>query len=100
MKTESDPFAQISAALVALPTLIERIETLETRVNVLEGRQKAPERPKQWYTLREAADALGTSPKSITRYIERGLLKKSLASRRILIPAEEIANFGGRVTLS
>jgi excisionase family DNA binding protein len=52
----------------------------------LENKQRA-------YTIDEAAKAMGISSKSIRRLIDRGLLKKSKALQKIIIPAAEIERF-------
>ena len=48
---------------------------------------------KKTYTIREAADYLGISQDTVRRLIKRGLLRRSLALRKILIPAEDVENF-------
>jgi len=48
---------------------------------------------KQTYTIRDAADYLGVSQDTVRRLIKRGLLRRSLALRKILIPAEDVENF-------
>jgi excisionase family DNA binding protein len=46
-----------------------------------------------FYTVKEAAKALNVSEKSVRRFLERGILKSSLALRKKLIPREQIKNF-------
>lgn len=45
------------------------------------------------YGIREAAELLGVSEKTIRRLIARGLLKPSRALRHLLIPNKEIVRF-------
>jgi predicted site-specific integrase-resolvase len=45
------------------------------------------------YTMQETAEILGISYISVHRLIKRGLLKKSIAVRKIIIPATEIERF-------
>ena len=41
----------------------------------------------------DAARLLGCSPKTIDRLIERGLLRRNMATRRVLIPMKELERF-------
>ena len=45
------------------------------------------------YTAQEAAQKLAVSVKTIYRWIGRGLLPTSKASRKLLIPARAVDNF-------
>jgi excisionase family DNA binding protein len=45
------------------------------------------------YTAQEAAWKLAVSVKTIYRWIDRGLLPTSKASRKLLIPARAVDNF-------
>ena len=45
------------------------------------------------YTAKEAAQKLAVSVKTIYRWIGRGLLPTSKATRKVLIPAGSIENF-------
>jgi excisionase family DNA binding protein len=49
--------------------------------------------PRMAYNIEETADMLGVSPGTIRRWIKRGWLKCSWASRRKLIPHSEIERF-------
>ena len=49
--------------------------------------------PRLAYKLKESAEILGVSEKSIRRLIARGLLKPSRALRHIIVPATELAEF-------
>lgn len=59
----------------------------------------APAMPRLAYSVKEAADLLGVSEKSIRRLIDRGLLKASRALRHLLIPKKEIERFLEQTTL-
>lgn len=48
---------------------------------------------KQTYTIREAAEYLSVSDDTIRRLVKRGVLRRSLAVRKILISAEDVENF-------
>jgi helix-turn-helix protein len=45
------------------------------------------------FSVRETAIALGISPISVRRLIQRGLLRPNRALRHLLIPASEIDRF-------
>ena len=45
------------------------------------------------YTIQETAVLLHVSTDTVRRLIKRKLLRRSLAVRRILIPAEDVDNF-------
>jgi excisionase family DNA binding protein len=45
------------------------------------------------YTIQEAAEKLAVSTKTVTRFIRRGLLPTSKASRKVLISAKAVENF-------
>jgi hypothetical protein len=51
------------------------------------------ELPKLLYTIKEAAYILSVSEKSVRRFLERGLLRTSLALRTKLITRESIEAF-------
>lgn len=52
-----------------------------------------PTKPeKNSYTLKEAAEFLKLSQRTIERLIARGLLRKSKALRRVIIPGTDIEN--------
>lgn len=45
------------------------------------------------YSVREAAEALGVSSRTIVREIRRGHLRAVRVSRRVVIPADALAQF-------
>jgi excisionase family DNA binding protein len=45
------------------------------------------------YTAKEAAQKLAVSVKTIYRWVDRGLLPTSKASRKLLLPATAVDNF-------
>jgi excisionase family DNA binding protein len=49
--------------------------------------------PRLAFTIKETADMLGVAPQTIYRFIRRGLLKSSFASRKIIISKVEIERF-------
>lgn len=49
--------------------------------------------PRMAYSIREAAEMLGVSEKSVRRLIDRRLLRPSRALRHLLIPKKEIERF-------
>jgi excisionase family DNA binding protein len=50
-------------------------------------------KPGDDYTLQEAAQKLRHSPRTLRRWIKRGLLKKSGSSRKILLSAKSVDSF-------
>jgi Helix-turn-helix domain len=50
------------------------------------------------YTIKDTAHILSVSEKSVRRFLERGLLKTSLALRTKLITRESIENFVNATT--
>jgi hypothetical protein len=79
-----------------------RIAALEAEVTAL--REQGTEKPiipkgRRWANMKEATAFLGCSPDTITRYIQRGFLRRNAASRYIQIPVEDLENFVGKVTL-
>lgn len=53
----------------------------------------APALPRLAYSLKEAAQILGISEKSVRRLVDRNLLRPSRALRHLLIPHSEIERF-------
>jgi len=47
------------------------------------------------YSVKEAAELTGLSKRTITRQIQRGTLRSVRVSRRIVIPADALAEFLG-----
>jgi excisionase family DNA binding protein len=56
--------------------------------------------PRLAFTIDEAAEALGLSYATLYRLLQRGLLKRSLAVRRIIIPRTELERFLKETTSS
>jgi excisionase family DNA binding protein len=48
------------------------------------------------YSVKEAAEALRVSPRTIVREIKRGNLRAARVSRRVVIPADALAELLGR----
>lgn len=91
------------AGMALVPELVEMVRLQNRQIAALgeelaalrESRQKAS----KWLKLREAAEVLNTSPKTVRRYIDRGLLKRNSASRHILIPAEDVEGLRKKVVV-
>jgi len=47
------------------------------------------------FSVREAAEALGVSPRTLVREIQRGNLRAARVARRVVIPADALAEFLG-----
>jgi excisionase family DNA binding protein len=50
------------------------------------------------YSIKEAAEAIGVSPRTVVREIQRGHLRAIRVSRRVLVPARALAEFLGDTT--
>lgn len=87
---------KVLSAIGAIPELIEEVKALRYEVSSMKAAQATPR--KIYLTLKEAAGALGQSEKSVRRLVDRGLLRRTKSSRRILIPREDVESFGERTT--
>lgn len=95
--------AALLAGLAKLPEYEKRIAVLESRLATLEGNAKeTPIIPKgrKWASLKEAAQVLGVSSKTVRRYVERGLLRRNASLRHIQILAEDLDAMAGKVAFS
>lgn len=99
------PIEQVANAFEIFGSIVPEIAGLskdikELRKEVAElkaGKSPAPLRKKKFLKVKEVAAELGISTTSVYRYIDRGLLKPSKASRHKLIPTEQIENFSKSV---
>ena len=62
--------------------------------------QREQRLPKLSYTLSETAHVTGLSERTIRRLIARKLLRKSLATRRIVVAHNEINRFLAETTIA
>ena len=69
-----------------LDGIIARLATLEERMAGMQAK-------KRYYDIKEAAVYLNVCSKQVRRYLTRGLLQRSLAGRKIQIPAESLEDF-------
>ena len=60
--------------------------------------RSASELPRMAFKIHEAAQVMGISIKAVRRLLSRGLLKKSMAMRHVLISASEIQRFLDRTS--
>jgi hypothetical protein len=81
--------------MFGLEEINERLKKLEDVISLLTT--KPPEQ--FWFDVNESAAYLGVSPRSIRRLVKRGLLKKSLGIRRILIHRECLENYRQNTTI-
>ena len=93
-------FASLAGIRDMIEGLTAQVTALRSEVAELRGsgatsKANSPE----WLRLDEAAERLNMSPKSVRRYIDRGLLRKNAVSRYILIPAEDVAELRRKVVL-
>lgn len=66
---------------------------MSTRSANSSARQKGTGIERLAYSISETAAALGVSPISVRRLIDRGLLRPNRALRHLLIPAGELDRF-------
>ncbi len=81
-------------AVVAVPLLTERIASLERKVAHL-----LPQKTQTWLTLKETAEKLRCSEKTVSRLLKAGKLRRNLDNWRVRILAEDVDAYVGRVTL-
>jgi excisionase family DNA binding protein len=81
--------------IFGLEEMNERVKRLE---NVIASLTK--QSPEQfWFDVNESATYLGISPRSIRRLVKRGLIKKSLGIRQILIHREDLEKYRQNTTI-
>jgi excisionase family DNA binding protein len=81
-------------AVVAVPDLSERVAALERKLARLES-----PKGQTWLTLKETAKVLRCSEKKVSQLISAGKLRRNVHHWRVLIPAEDVESFTGKVTL-
>ena len=78
----------LAHAIAALPALVERVRTLEAEIAAL--RMAARPSGKKCLSLKESAEILGVSEKTVSRLIERKLLRRSPLTSLVRIPREDV----------
>jgi len=74
-----------------------RLKTVKLQAEV--DALKAAKRKDKWMTLKEAAEALRMSEKTVTRLIERGRLQRNEEHWRVRVLAASVEAYAGKVTL-
>lgn len=102
MLNETD--SQILAGLAAIPEFVktlqrinERLDAIDAKLNTLAVKSSSSNK-KKFLTVKEAAETMSIGQASVRRLIQRKLLQRSLALRKILIPVEDIEKFLARTT--
>lgn len=72
---------------------IPQLDIIETRLAALESTISRMTATKRYYNVKESAQQLNVSVKTVRRYLAKGYLKRSLAGRTIQIPIEAIKDF-------
>jgi excisionase family DNA binding protein len=67
--------------------------TIPDRLTEVPAASANPQPPRLAFSVKEAAEMLGVSEKSVRRLIDRRLLRPSRALRHLLIPKKEIERF-------
>ena len=78
----------LAQAIAALPALVKRVSTLEAEIAAL--RMAAKPSGKKCLSLKESAEILGVSEKTVSRFIERKLLRRSPLTSLVRIPREDV----------
>ena len=94
------PLRELLMGIAAFSTMQAKVAELEANVKAMKTRAgQGGEGHKKWFNLSEAAERLRCSPKTITRWIKAGRLRRNMGHRRVLIPIEDIEGFSERVTV-
>lgn len=78
----------LAQAIAALPGLVNRVSTLEAEIAAL--RKAAKPSGKKCLSLKESAEILGVSQKTVSRFIQRKLLRRSPLTALVRIPREDV----------
>lgn len=87
LTSHSDPLI-LAQAIAALPALVRRVNTLEAEIATL--RKAARPSGKKCLSLKESAEILGVSQKTVSRFIQRKLLRRSPLTALVRIPREDV----------
>lgn len=87
LTAHSDPLI-LAQAIAALPALVRRVNTLEAEIATL--RKAARPSRKKCLSLKESAEILGVSQKTVSRFIQRKLLRRSPLTALVRIPREDV----------
>jgi len=93
-----DEVEQLLRALLPAQQPQPKVAVTNVQVEKLEPRPGGV--PRLAFTLDEAAEALGLSYATLWRLLQRGLPKRSLAVRKIIIPRTELERFLKETTRS
>jgi hypothetical protein len=78
------------------PTLLDAVRRLEGEISALRGEIRPKPSNRKFLTLVQTAEELNLCTKTISRLIQRGLLKTSKGTRVIRVPLEEIEAYKKR----
>lgn len=87
LASTQDPLI-LAQAIAALPGLVQRVSTLEAEIATL--RKAARPSIRKCLSLKESAEMLGVSQKTVSRFIERKLLRRSPLTALVRIPREDV----------
>jgi excisionase family DNA binding protein len=87
LASTQDPLI-LAQAIAALPGLVQRVSTLEAEIATL--RKAARPSVRKCLSLKESAEMLGVSQKTVSRFIERKLLRRSPLTALVRIPREDV----------
>jgi hypothetical protein len=88
--------ADLGKLAAVAPTLLDAVTRLERQVSALRHEMRPPPPTRSFLTLAQTAEELNLCTKTVTRLIQRGLLKASKGTRVIRVPFEEIEAYRKR----
>ena len=92
MDETQNPFGEMGRCVALVPRVLAQMERIENLLKTLDK----PQRSSKFLTLKQTAEELNLCTKSVSRLIDRGLLKTSKGTRAIRVPVEEIEAYKRR----
>jgi hypothetical protein len=88
--------ADLGRLAALTPTLLDAVRRLEGEISALRGEIRPRPSTRKFLTLAQTAEELNLCTKTVSRLIQRGLLKASKGTRVIRVPLEEIETYKRR----
>ena len=100
LPTLAQAMQTFASMLCLVETVSEKVDRIAAKLDTLSPRESAPPihksimlNGKEFYTVKEIADIIGTSDKTVRRLQKRGFFKSSKALRTKQIPRSEIERY-------
>ncbi len=93
MQTFASMLCLVETLAEKVDRMSEQLDKLCARNQLAHSMQANGRRQKDFYTVKEVAEAIGTSDKSVRRLQKRGFFKSSSALRTKQIPRSEIERY-------